>query len=89
MADGGKMKKIMLILLMSCFVFLSAQTGKSAVSDKYKNLKKLKSDREEEVKVEIRKPDNDALMPRTETKSGIENSLNLVERLKKSNKLLY
>jgi hypothetical protein len=83
------MKRILSLLLMGGFLVLSAQTGKSAVSEKYKNLKKLKSVEEEEVKIEISKPDNDALMPRTETEIGIENSLNLIERLKKSNKLLY
>jgi hypothetical protein len=46
------MKRILSLLLMGGFLVLSAQTGKSAVSEKYKNLKKLKSVEEEEVKIE-------------------------------------
>ena len=83
------MKRILLVLMLLSLGVLSAQTGKGKVASKYKNLQKLKSKQEEEIKVEIKKPDNDALLPRTETISKIENSLNIAKILKKSNKLLY
>ncbi len=86
------MKKILILCILIIFISsLLAQTttGQSTKSDEYRNLKKLKSEAEEEVKIEIRKPDNTALMPRTQTDYDSDMKLNVIDKFKKSNKLLY
>ena len=86
------MKKILILCILIIFISsLLAQTttGQTTKSAKYKNLKKLKSEAEEEVKIEIRKPDNAALMPRTQTDYSSDMKLNVIDKFKKSNKLLY
>jgi hypothetical protein len=86
------MKKILILFILIFFISsLLAQTttGQTTKSAKYKNLKKLKSEAEEEVKIEIRKPDNAALMPRTQTDYDSDMKLNVIDKFKKSNKLLY
>ncbi|MCK4653596.1 MAG: hypothetical protein KAU01_04045 [Candidatus Cloacimonetes bacterium] len=87
------MKKILLIFVIIIFTTIAfAQEGttvKSTKSAEYKNLKKLKSKTEDEVKVDIRKPDNASLMPRTETDHSSDMKLNVIDKFKKSNKLLY
>jgi hypothetical protein len=86
------MKKILILCILLTFISsLLAQTttGQTTKSAKYKNLKKLKSEAEEEVKIEIRKPDNAALMPRTQTDYDSDMKLNVIDKFKKSNKLLY
>ncbi len=86
------MKQILILCILIIFISsLLAQTttGQSTKSTKYRNLKKLKSEAEEEVKIEIRKPDNAALMPRTQTDYDSDMKLNVIDKFKKSNKLLY
>lgn len=86
------MKKILILFILIFFISsLLAQTTteQTTKSAKYKNLKKLKSEAEEEVKIEIRKPDNAALMPRTQTDYDSDMKLNVIDKFKKSNKLLY
>lgn len=86
------MKRILILCILILFISsLLAQitTGQTTQSVKYKNLKKLKSEAEEEVKIEIRKPDNVALMPRTQTDYDSDMKLNVIDKFKKSNKLLY
>ena len=86
------MKRILILCILILFISsLLAQitTGQTTQSVKYKNLKKLKSEAEEEVKIEIRKPDNAALMPRTQTDYDSDMKLNVIDKFKKSNKLLY
>ena len=87
------MKKILILFILIIFIssFLLAQitTGQSTKSAEYRNIKKLKSEAEEEVKIEIRKPDNAALMPRTQTDYDSDMKLNVINKFKKSNKLLY
>ena len=86
------MKRILILCILILFISsLLAQitTGQTTKSVKYKNLKKLKSEAEEEVKIEIRKPDNAALMPRTQTDYDSDMKLNVIDKFKKSNKLLY
>ena len=78
----------MLIIFISSLL-AQTTTGQTTKSAKYKNLKKLKSEAEEEVKIEIRKPDNAALMPRTQTDYDSDMKLNVIDKFKKSNKLLY
>ena len=86
------MKKILISCILIIFISsLLAQTTneQNAKSTKYRNLKKLKSETIEEVKIEIRKPDNTALMPRTQTDYSSDMKLNVIDKFKKSNKLLY
>ena len=81
------MKKISLAALILFFAFsLSAQTKET---DKFKNMKMLKSEQEEEVKIEIRKPDNASLKPRKSTDFENSAEMKIVEKLKNSNKMLY
>ncbi|MBC8415023.1 MAG: hypothetical protein H8E11_01180 [Candidatus Cloacimonetes bacterium] len=86
------MKRVLILCILIIFISsLLAQTTteQSTKSGKYSNLKKLKSEAEEEVKIEIRKPDNVALMPRTQTDYDSDMRLNVIDKFKKSNKLLY
>ena len=87
------MKRFLLIFVIIIFATIAftqeGVTVKSTKSTEYKNLKKLKSKTEEEVKVDIRKPDNASLMPRKETDHSSDMKLNVIEKFKKSNKLLY
>lgn len=85
------MKKLLLVFVIITFTTIAfTQEGtKSTESAEYKNLKKLKSKTEEEVKVDIRKPDNASLMPRAETDHSADMKLNVIDKFKKSNKLLY
>lgn len=83
------MKK--LIILTMCFSVISitlfAQT--SAKTKKIPKVKTVKSELDEETKVEIRKPDNTSIMPRKGTDLETDMKLNVVDKFKKSNKLLY
>ena len=86
------MKKILILSILMLFVsslLTQTTTEQNTKSVKYDNLKKLKSESEEEVKIEIRKPDNAALMPRTQTDHSSDMKLNVIDKFKKSNKLLY
>ncbi len=86
------MKKILIIiciLVLSSLGIAQNNTKGNATTGKYKNIKKLKSTADEEVKVEIRKPDNASLMIRTETDHSSSVKLNTIDKFKKSNKLLY
>ena len=81
------MKRIFLIVfIISLSVILSSQNTNAG---KYKNLKKLKNTQEEEISVQIRKPDNDALMPRKKTSTEYEKRIILKEKMKHANRLLY
>jgi hypothetical protein len=83
------MKKILffMLFLVICFT-LFAQENKAKISD-FKNIRKLENKEEEEVSVEIRKPDNDALMPRKQTSFKYEKKIVLREKMKHANKKLY
>ncbi|MCD4796908.1 MAG: hypothetical protein K8R49_07065 [Candidatus Cloacimonetes bacterium] len=86
------MKRIIIIiflLVLSSLGIAQNNTKENTASGKFKNIKKLKSKADEEVKVEIRKPDNASLMIRTETDHGSTVKLNTINKFKKSNKLLY
>lgn len=83
------MKKLILamiaILSFSCVLAQNDNTN----LDKFKNLKVLKSDGDEEVQVEIRKPDNSSLMTRKATTFKRIVKLDQRNKLRESNKLLY
>lgn len=86
------MKKILIFIMIFVLYSLAIaqnNTQENETTGKYKNIKKLKSKADEEVKVEIRKPDNASLMIRTETDHSSSVKLNTIDKFKKSNKLLY
>jgi len=80
------MKKIFWVLLFISLVNLPFAQNKNK---NYKNLKKLKSKEESVETIKIRKPDNDALMSRKKTEDTFDIKINVKEKIKKSNKLLY
>lgn len=83
------MKKIILAMLaILSFSCVLAQDD-TANLEKFKNLKVLKNDGDEEVRVEIRKPDNSSLMTRKATKFERIVKLDQKSKLRESNKLLY
>jgi hypothetical protein len=83
------MKKLLIFFLIFIVsVTLFAQNEKAKISD-FKNIRKLENTEEEEVSVEIRKPDNNALMPRKETSFKYEKKIVLREKMKHANKRLY
>ncbi len=59
------------------------------IKAKFRNIKTLKSTQEEEVKIDIRKPDDSSIMPRKKTDFEYLQKREMEEKLKKSNKMLY
>ena len=86
------MKK-MIIAFILLFVFsLCAQQveqNQPSENESSKEIKMLTSEQEEEVKVEIRKPDDSSLMPRKETDFEKIRIEEIRKKIKKSNKMLY
>jgi len=81
-------KNIVLIVIL--FIFSVSLLGQTTVrNDDQKKVKTVKSKLDEEVKVEIRKPDNSSIMPRQDSKLDNDMKLNVIDKFKKSNKLLY
>lgn len=58
-------------------------------TEKFNQVKTVKSALAEETKIEIRKPDNSSIMPRQDTDLEIDMKLSVIDKFKKSNKLLY
>jgi hypothetical protein len=86
------MKKLVIFILFLVFTFcIFAQTTptEDVKTANFNNVKMLKSEQDEEVKVEIRKPDNASLMPRQDTDFENSEEMKMIEKLKKSNKMLY
>jgi hypothetical protein len=88
------MKKfIVMVLFLALFTLLLAQEAETDTNtgneDLFKNVKVLKSQQDEEVQVEIRKPDNASLMPRKQTDFENTAEMKMIEKLKESNKMLY
>jgi len=83
------MKKLILAMLAILSISCVLAQNDTTDLDKFKNLKVLKSDGDEEVQVEIRKPDNSSLMTRKATKFKRIVKLDQRSKLKESNKLLY
>ena len=83
------MKK--LIILLICFFLISVSLIAQTPANKKKlpKVRTVKSELDEETKVEIRKPDNSSIMPRKGTDLETDMKLNVVDKFKKSNKLLY
>jgi len=83
------MKKL-LFLLLFVLIISAALLGQAPVrTETLGNVKTVKSALDEETKVEIRKPDNSSIMPRKDTDLETDMKLNIIEKFKKSNKLLY
>ena len=83
------MKKF--IILLICFLLISASLFAQTPANKKKlpKVRTVKSELDEETKVEIRKPDNSSIMPRKGTDLETDMKLNVVDKFRKSNKLLY
>jgi len=64
-------------------------TTSADIKNKFRNIKTLKSTQEEEVKIDIRKPDDSSIMPRKKTDFEYLQKRDMEEKLKKSNKMLY
>jgi len=64
-------------------------TNSEDIKNRFKNIKTLKSTQEEEVKIDIRKPDDSSIMPRKETDFEYLHKREMEEKLKKSNRMLY
>jgi len=82
------MKKVIVLLLIILLLSVSL-FGQTPVRSKKFNVKTVKSELDEETKIEIRKPDNSSIMPRKETDLETDMKLNVIDKFKKSNKLLY
>ena len=66
------------------------ETASSAdIKAKFRNIKTLTSQQEEEVKIDIRKPDDSSIMPRKETDFEYLQKRDMEDKLKKSNRMLY
>lgn len=78
-------------IILTCVLIISISLcGQVQVkSEKFDKVKTVKSELDEETKVEIRKPDNSSIMPRQDTDLDSDMKLNVIDKFKKSNKLLY
>lgn len=83
------MKKFIIVLLCVLIVSVSLLSQVQVESEKFGKVKTVKSELDEETKVEIRKPDNSSIMPRQDTDLDTDMKLNVIDKFKKSNKLLY
>ena len=83
------MKKLIMILLSVLIISVSLFSQVPEKSEKFDKVKTVKSELDEETKVEIRKPDNSSIMPRQDTDLETDMKLNVIDKFKKSNKLLY
>jgi len=86
------MKKLVLILMGMVLFSLpvaAQQANESVPKQDTENLKMLTSQQEEEVKVEIRKPDDSSVMPRKATNFQELKRQRILKRIKESNKMFY
>ena len=83
------MKKFIILMLFVLIISVSLLGQSPVKSEKFNNVKTVKSELDEETKVEIRKPDNSSIMPRQDTDLETDMKLNVIDKFKKSNKLLY
>jgi len=87
------LRVLLVLLLIFVFNVLSAQDEKQEdeqnIPEKFNRLETLSNQQEDEIKVEIRKPDNVSLMNRKPTKFEIKKKFVAYEKLKKSNLMIY
>lgn len=82
--------KLMFIFLFGIALLFSQRESDQIVADKLPDdIKILSSEVTEEVKIEIRKPDEASFMPQKATDYELLQKRKLIEKIKKSNKMLY
>ncbi len=84
------MKKIGLIIILfivSLALYSQEESEKQQVD--LKNIKTLESKQDFTEEIIIKKPDNSSLMTRKETDATVDMKIDIKEKIKKSNKLLY
>jgi hypothetical protein len=74
------------ILLISA---VYAQTASQTTNIDVTKIKTLESKQDFTEEIIIKKPDNSSLMTRKETDATVDMKIDMKERIKKSNKLLY
>lgn len=84
-----KMMLFMIIMISSSFVYAIEGGNGTTIEEKYKGIKVLKDLEIEDVKIEIKRPDNASRMPRMETVYVFSKKNELKDKIIKSNKLLY
>ncbi|MCD4817646.1 MAG: hypothetical protein K8S23_03015 [Candidatus Cloacimonetes bacterium] len=82
-----KLKFFIMLFLLGISIALFAQD--KASKPNYKNVRKLKSKTDFTEKIDIRRPNQSSEMKRTETEATVDMRINIKEKIKKSNKLLY
>ncbi len=84
-------RKLILALLMLVFFALiyAQQSQQQDIPSTRQDIKILTSEQEEEIKVEIRKPDDSSLMPRRATDFQHIRRRQIQKKIKESNKMLY
>jgi len=83
------MKKNILLTICCLLISMALVAQTSTTKKKLPKVKTVKSELDDATKVEIRKPDNSSIMPRKGTDLETDMKLNVVDKFKKSNKLLY
>jgi hypothetical protein len=83
----NKIGILMMFLLMTLFSF--AQNANETNKVDLSKIKTLESKQDFKEEVIIKKPDNSSLMARKETDSTVDMRIDIKEKIKKSNKLLY
>jgi len=83
------MKKNILLTICCLLISMTLVAQTSTTKKKLPKVKTVKSELDDATKVEIRKPDNSSIMPRKGTDLETDMKLNVVDKFKKSNKLLY
>jgi len=83
------MKKNILLTICCLLISMTLVAQTSTTKKKLPKVKTVKSKLDDATKVEIRKPDNSSIMPRKGTDLETDMKLNVVDKFKKSNKLLY
>jgi hypothetical protein len=74
---------------MFSILFGQNQSDDKQETERFKNIKTYEDEQAEEVKIEIRKPDNAAKMPRKRTDFTMSRELEFRSKIIKSNELLY
>ena len=85
-----EMKKYIFVILLLFNILLYSQTTKKKETKiNPDNFRKLKSNVEIKVKVAIRKPDITKILKRKETNEVYDLKVDIKEKIRNSNKLLY
>lgn len=79
----------LLLLNTGIYAQMATEEASNEIKATYGNIKTLTSELEEEVKIEIRKPDDSSIMTRKQTDFDYLQKREMEEKLKKSNKMLY